>query len=666
MKDFRKLRENVLKGKIIIDDLSEYKSDFKSFYYEVINKPNKHLIDDIYEFLMLCLDYYTYSNSGDVLIDDHEYDEIMNIYINRGNKPFYHADYIGNYTMWPFIKHEAPYMVGSVAKIYTKEELDMYLIKYRNLGARMILAPKYDGISACIRKENGRINYAITRADGVEGQDILEVVLRAKNPLTKSKYPDGYYKCELLVGQKDYNELIKYKNYANRRSATSAIVNSPKNLEYAKYMTVMPLAFTNDNGRLVKYIPKGMIETGNLKTSAIMDEIFNMLKVIRSTDFEYRTDGVVLFPINIPNQINSIDIMDSAVAYKVNTAIGLTRVDYPYISVGRRGKAIPMLKLIPVEVNETIVSDVSLGSFDKFNSLALHENEMVEVYSAGDVIPQVQLPEERNYPKKAEHFKLKMVCPYCNERLERRGAEYFCVNNSCIRVNSGRIINFIDKLGVENISDKTIETLYEKKYIRCIEDLFEFDFMKIADESGFGEISAINMKNEIDKLKTKPIQASQLLGALGIDKISTKKCKVILQNISLDEILEMKSHRLYDYIMNIEGFSVRTTEIFVDFIKENKGLIKYLMKNMNIIQDKIYYTNIVFTGIRSKEWEQKFRDIDVDISDNVNSETRAVVCASSNSSSSKIRAAQKKAVPIVLFMEIEDLYDQIKGEMSNL
>jgi len=666
MKIFEKLRQKILKENMIIDDLSNYKSDFKEFYLKAINKPKDVSGNEMFEFLMLCLDYYTYSSTGDVLIDDHEYDEIMNIYIHKGNKPFYHADYIGNYTMWPFIRHEAPYMVGSVAKIYNKDELDKYLDRFRYMkGVRLLLAPKYDGISACIRKYKGRINYAITRANGIEGQDILEVVLRSKNPLTDSKYPDGYYKCELLVSQKSFNALVELKRYANRRSATSAIVNSPKNLEFAEFINVMPLAYTNDNGKVVKYIAKGMKEVNTLRTKEVMEEIFDMLKTIRSTDFKYRTDGVVIFPINVPDQINTIDIMADAIAYKVNTAIALTRVEFAYISVGVRGKAIPMLRLVPVEVNETIVTDVSLGSFDKFNSMGLHENEMVEVYSAGDVIPQAQLPEERDYKKKSNYLELDMRCPYCGEKLERRGAEYYCKNNRCIRVNSGKIINFLEKLGVENMSDKTIEALYEHKLVRCIEDLFEVDFMKVAKISGFGEVSANNMKSEIDKLRKNPIQASSLLGALGIERISIKKCKAILQNISLSEIMDMKSHRLYDYIMDIDGFSVKTTETFVEFIKENKGLIRYLIEKMNIVQDKMYYTNVVFTGIRSKEWEQKFRDIGVDVSDNVNSETRAVICASNDSASTKIKAAHKKAVPVVLFVEIEDLYDQIMDEMEN-
>ena len=76
--------------------------------------------------------------------------------------------------------------------------------------------------------------------------------------------------------------------------------------------------------------------------------------------------------------------MDDAIAYKVNTAEALTQVEFGYVSVGRLGNAIPMLRVRPVEVNETTVTDVSLGSFDKFVNMDIHEGEQVLIYSAGD------------------------------------------------------------------------------------------------------------------------------------------------------------------------------------------------------------------------------------------------------------------------------------------
>lgn len=675
-----RLRKDLISGKIDISELANIKDMAIGFYQDTIKYQGTNLetqLDALYDFIMLCLDYYTYSETGDTLISDHQYDELVNIYRRmmrdqgKDNKAPIYADNLSNYTTWPFIKHEAPGMVGSVGKIYTENELRKYmgpLLPPYGQVREYIVGPKYDGVSACIKVSNHRIVMGITRADGITGQDITEVVRHAKNPdildrLLDTSDTDIYFKCELCVSKTDFAKLVEEKAYANRRSATTGIINTPKNLEYAKYISIIPLA--SYNGKKVYYFPPDAKRVKTNDPKVMLEEIDKMLEVIRHADYEFRTDGVVIYPLGDDIITNYSDIMDNAIAYKVNTEEALTEVLFGYMSVGRLGYAVPMLRVKPVEVNETIVEDVSLGSYDKFAGMDIHEGETVIIYSAGNVIPQVRMPENRHYKANADYLKIKKRCPYCDEKLERIGNEYKCTNEECPRVQSGVIANFLVKLGADGISDATIEDLFNNKLITDIPSIFKVKASDIAKLEGYGEVSANNIVQEIERIKNKEISISLFMGALGIPDISEKKCRNIFKHISIKDVLEKSEDKLRFKVLNAEKTGDITATTFAKFVINNRKMIEKLVNIMNIVNDKTWKGNVVFTGFRNPELESKFNEIGYEISDSVNNSTVAVISASyddgrSPNSSGKLKSAYKKGISIVHLSQVDDVLKSLK------
>lgn len=656
------VRQDLLTGKISPDELTQYKNKFEEDYVELLKgELSKKEVDS---YIRLCLDYYAYSSNGSVLITDHEYDLVMNFWKHDlDEEPIIYPDVIVSDSTWGFIKHEMPGMVGTVSKVYSPEELDAYLNKYRGIDT-FVVAPKYDGISTCIKVQGGKIVSAVTRADGITGQNITPVVQGAGNSSNfaykMTHMADGYYKCELCVGQLEFEELITEKVYLNRRSATSGIINSPKNLMYAKYVTIIPLLYNDGHDHII-YHPEGMWVSSISSIKQAMKEIYKMLAIIKNRDFPYRTDGVILYPISKNLKINDADYMQDAKAYKINTAEGRTKIKFVYMSIGRMGMAMPMVKVEPVEVNETIVEDVSLGSYDKYAGLDLHEDEIVIIYSAGDVIPQLKLPDPREYSIGSEYLKLPLICPYCNERLERIGANYFCTNDDCPRRITGRITNFISKLGAENISDKTIELLYENHLIKSIEDLFDLTAENLKVLSGVDSISAHNIIDELHRIFDKDTPISNLFGALGISNISNKKARKIFSVISIDELLNKSDDRIYMQLINANGIGEKTSQTFINFLKENHHLIKFLIKHMHITKDQEFKGNIVFTGFRSEPLEENLREIGYDVSDNVNKNTIAVVSASNDFSSTKCISARKHGIDVISLSDIDILIENLKS-----
>lgn len=657
------LRNDLIDGKITVESLEQFiPTVFEPLLQVILQEDspvnNKDCLED---FIYLCMDYYTYTSG--VLIADYDYDQVMQRYIDLGGERITTADSL-KLSTWNIVKHENPGVVGSVSKIYTWEELKAYQQKYHWVR-EWIIAPKYDGISSAVKMNQGNIERAMTRYNGYEGQDITEVVLRAHNANTfMNAFPDpdrmiGHAKVELAVSNECFEELIKLKEYKNRRSATSGIVNSPKNLDLAQFISIIPLAFVDISGRFF-YRPLHYKILTNVGGPRILQDAINeMLEFCRDPEFPYRTDGVVIQPLI--SDYDEKDIMSDAIAYKVNTKVGITRIKDLYISVGRMGKADPMAAVYPVECNETRVSDVSIGSFDKMISLGLHENEVIEVYSAGDVIPQIRLPEFRKYEPDAEVIKIDLRCPYCGEKLTREGREMFCRNPECERCLTGRIANFASKIGMEDISDSTIEALWNAGLVKSIPDLFEVKADDIATIPGFGDISAYNIEREIDRIRRTPVSIDVFFGALGIPNIAAKTARKIFGGITLKDITKKKS-KLYWDLVSIDGIGDATASDFCKFVEDNKDLIEDMMDRLEIVEMRKWKGNVCFTGFRDKDLEKKFNDLDYEVSDGVNGKTRAVIAANKNSGSGKIKAARRKGLPVYTPYDVYDLLEEIGEE----
>ena len=379
-----------------------------------------------------------------MILSDHEYDLLHILYVDHGGKQIIYPDTFDS--QWKLVPHKAKWMVGSVAKSYTVDEIYDFIdetCRSTNMNAyeiTWVVSPKFDGISACLEIKNHQLIQAITRGTRAEGQDITAVVANVANLQDiLSTYNTGYLKVELCVPQK-YFEPLKLQGYKNRRSATSAIVNSPKNLNNAQYIEAVPLLWyesrDDEYGYHIDYNPPDAITIKGVESKVqIMGYMLKLLAQLKNPDnhYEYRVDGVILFPMIRYKELN--DVMENSMAFKINTAEALTTIKYGYVSMGRTGRAVPMIKVEPCEVNETIVEDVTLGSFQLFKAMHLYEGEKVVIYSAGDVIPEMKFPEKRMIPDGAQLLRIPEICPYCGSEL----VNATCPNPVCKRKITGRL-----------------------------------------------------------------------------------------------------------------------------------------------------------------------------------------------------------------------------------
>ena len=656
--------------KLPLKDLPIHAGMIKGFAEAIINGNYIPSQEGLYALLMLNLDQYSYGNNGDVILSDHEYDLLHILYVDHGGKQIIYPDTFES--QWKLVPHKAKWMVGSVAKSYTVDEIYDFIdetCRSTNMNAyeiTWVVSPKFDGISACLEIKNHQLIQAITRGTRAEGQDITAVVANVANLQDiLSTYSTGYLKVELCVPQK-YFEPLKLQGYKNRRSATSAIVNSPKNLNNAQYIEAVPLLWyesrDDEYGYHIDYNPPDAITIKGVESKVqIMGYMLKLLAQLKNPDnhYEYRVDGVILFPMIRYKELN--DVMENSMAFKINTAEALTTIKYGYVSMGRTGRAVPMIKVEPCEVNETIVEDVTLGSFQLFKAMHLYEGEKVVIYSAGDVIPEMKFPEKRMIPDGAQLLRIPEICPYCGSEL----VNAICPNPVCKRKITGRITNFLERTDItSDISDKTIEDLYDAKKIRNIVDIFKLQVNDIAGLDGYTQTGALKMINQFNTLRTTPISYSRFFGSLGCPGISLKIASGIFDVTTMDELLRTKGWDRINLLMCVDKLGLTRAQIISDFIDQNYQEICELMQIMNLVKDRKYFGNVVFSGFRDSSWEAKFDQIGFRVGDSVTRETAACIVA--NMGTTKAKAALKKGTPLYLSTEIERAYADCKLMSENL
>lgn len=625
-------------------------------------KPNMYTKKYLEKAIRMCLDYYTFSPTGEVIIGDTCYDEMMKEYISLGGKLISTTE--TDSKTWNLVKHNAPFMVGTISKIYERDEFINYILAMKQkYGNNLILSltPKLDGTSAVTEVNvdvediddidiTDAIKIALTRKDGVVGQDITQVVTRARNIKDVLKAVsqalghkkrikvNGWIKNELVMDTEDFEIVREECGYANRRSATSGTMNTPSNLHNAKYISVIPLQFVSrDKDEVTCVNPWIKFTDPQQSPESIMEDVLDILKFIRMPEFPFRVDGVVIQPYAIGSLDNKLDpntndLLEEAIAFKINSQIGVTRAIDIYPSIGRFGKVTPMLKVLPCDVNETIVNDVSLSNIAKMMKLNIHRDEVIEVYSAGDVIPMARIPKERDYPKDADIITIQITCPYCKSHFEPVGGEYYCVNPECPRIQSGRIINFLSKLGAKGISDATIEELYEKKFVTNIIGLFDIttsnqEFInKLEAVPGWGYQSTINFVSEVERVLTTPTTLSKLVGSLGIENIGRKKCKTIFRNLPNYPDLSNGTSEYIKQLVSIKGIKGKTAEKFASFLESHDEEIKFIISKIPIEAEKECLGRIVFTGFRDAELAERIdEETDYEYDESLNKDTSILV-----------------------------------------
>jgi len=586
--------------------------------------------------------YYVDSN---VIMSDKEYDKLFDrlLYLEEKYPQFKDLNSptqrIGSDldNKLPEIAHSTPIL--SLEKCYSALELSDWIIKNKEKlknEMSVIIEPKIDGAGVVLYYENGRLAYALTRGNGLFGNEITNNIKTIKSiPLTVEYNKKFAVRGEVFINKNDFadfNEKYAEGKYSNPRNLASGAIRRIKSKETAlfplnifiyegyfdedkkgNHLDILIL-LKNLGFPLNKYIgyfgdsinknislPFKEYKTGDFTQ---INNYLNNLKSIRK-NLQLEIDGLV---IKI-NDIKSREILGFtshhprwAIAYKFDPPLVQTKVNSIVVQIGRGGRATPVANLEPVELSGSIISRATLHNQDYINSIDVNINDIVTISKRGDVIPAVEEVVEKG--ENVNPFKLPDLCPSCKTGLIEDGAHLFCPNDQCPAQLLGTLQFFVSRgqMDIETLGDKTIEFLFNQGFIKFIPDIYEFNYDKLLDFEGFKEKKIENIKNSILKSKEKDFKT--VLSSLGLKDIGNKVSELLAKNYkTIDEVIKIADENNIEELTHIDGIGGNLALSIIKHFNNTKvkTMIDKLKKaglNFKTIEKTDFGQNLYLSGTK--------------------------------------------------------------------
>ena len=464
------------------------------------------------------------------------------------------------------VAHRYPML--SLANTYSQEEIEDWLRKLP-ANVEIVCELKYDGLSISLWYENGVLTKALTRGDGVKGDNVIDNIktiaaIPQHMQALESEVPIPDFvelRGEVLLSWEAFERLNKEREaaeeplFANPRNAASGTLKLQDSSEVARrgldcylyYMLGEELPATKHYDRLQIAKQWGFPISDAVKVCHSLEEV---MAYIHYWDTERKnlpvaTDGIVLKVNDLSTQEELGYTAKSprwAIAYKFPAEKQLTRLNAITYQVGRTGVVTPVANLEPVQLSGTTVQRATLHNEDFIRQLDIREGDMVWVEKGGEIIPKVVGREEKGERREAkdEVYTFPTNCPECGAKLVRVEGEaaWRCPNEaSCPPQIKGKMEHFVSRkaMNIDGLGSETIDLLYSQGLLKNIADIYDLKLDDIARQERLGEKSAQNMLAGIEASKQVPW--ARVLFALGIRMVGETTAKKITRRFpSIDQL----------------------------------------------------------------------------------------------------------------------------------
>jgi DNA ligase (NAD+) len=431
---------------------------------------------------------------------------------------------------------------------------------------------KGDGASAAAYYRDGRLMQAISRGDGVIGEDITANAMRFKGLPAWAGFT-GAVRFEVILTLEDWARVDPSRS-KNPRNAGSGIMGR-KNGHQSDHLTAFafdidesrdgqPVAFATESDKIERLVSLGFrVMPGQRCVDA--DQAVEWFRGIASQRdrLDFWIDGVVMKLEDIARQ-DSLGVTagrpKGQVAWKFDSAGAETVLEEVVISGGHTGALIPTAQLRPVEIGGTTVSSASLANFDEIERLDVAIGDSVWLIKANDIIPKIIRVTDR--PIGRRPIEVPSRCPFCAGEVGRRrttsgesGVILECRNPACDRKSSGKISRWIASLDIQGIGDSVLEAMLDRFGIEDAAGLYALrdrgaelaELIINTDKSiRLGEKRAQAILDAIEA--TRSLSLARFLGSLGIDHLGIRRVELIIDAAggALDTLDDWRSGRLRD------------------------------------------------------------------------------------------------------------------------
>ncbi len=636
---------------------------------------------------------YKYYVLAQPAISDFEYDSLMNELIRLEEQfPDLKDEHspsqrIGSDLNKEFTQVKHRYPMYSLANTYSPQEVTEFeqRIKKEITGPiEYVCELKYDGVAISLTYRNGRLEQAVTRGDGIQGDDVTDNVKTIKSiplSLRKKDYPPEFViRGEIIFSHQAFEQINneKEKNgeapFANPRNAAAGTLKLQNSAMVAKrpldcflYSLAgenLPYRYHYEN--LIKAKEWGFKISAQLQKCRNIDEIFDYINYWdrERENLPYDIDGVVI-------KLNSYDQQEElgytaksprwAIAYKFKAEQVETQVLSVDFQVGRTGAVTPVANLEPVHLSGTIVKRASLHNEDQVKLLDVRINDSVYIEKGGEIIPKIIGVNKEKRSGESHEIKFPRHCPECGTELVKpRGeARHYCPNETgCPPQIKGKIEHFVSRRAMDiEAAEATTDALYRKNLVKDFGDLYFLKKEDLLTLERFADKSAQNLINSIQKSKEVPFP--RVLYALGIRFVGAAVARTIAEHFrSIDKL----ANATYEELIEINEIGPRIAESILEYLQNPRNLeildklkkagvkLEMVEETTETVSNELEDKNIVISGSFNQHSREELKEM---IQKHGGKNTSSVssktdyLLAGKDIGPKKLEKAKKNGVPII-------------------
>ena len=584
---------------------------------------------------------------------DAEYDQLKLEYeaILKKNPSFSVKDIIGvgasPKSKFKKVKHKFPML--SLSNSFGHDDLLDFFKKANNflnnksLSHEYIVDCKIDGVSLSLHYKKNKLELALTRGDGIIGEEITRNILNVNGIpkfLKNSKMDFIEIRGEVFFNRKDFeslNLMLDEKDkFSNPRNAASGSLRQlDSSITHSRPLNFIPhgYGYVSDNVEFNTYeefinfcLKNDFNKTGYMTKIQSLEDLqphINKLEEERS-EIPFDIDGMVIKINDIKTQ-NKLGHTSKfprwAVAAKFSSIEALTKLLNIELQVGRTGAITPVARLKTVNIGGVMVSNATLHNFDEIRRKDIRINDSVWIKRAGDVIPYISRVDLNKRSQNSKQFNIPNQCPCGKFKIVKNKDETVqrCSgNNDCPYQKIGKIKHYVSKkaMNIDGFGEKIIEKFYELNFIQKINDIYNLKSIEkeIINLEGFGEKSFNNLINAIEN--SKKTSLAKFIYSLGIRYIGENNSELIANNFSsINDFKKFIENELNkDELFNIDGLGEKAAgsiyDYFIDKANQNEAIKLFetlkITNQINLIKNN---KSILFTGTLNSISRERAKEI---------------------------------------------------------
>ncbi len=602
------------------------------------------------------------------------------------------------------VEHKYPML--SLANTYNEQDVaEWYESVSRGLQGEpfeVCCELKYDGLSISLTYVDGQLTQAVTRGDGVRGDDVtanvrtirsIPLVLEGAGGANSANPPHEFeIRGEILMPWQVFERLNQEREaaeeplFANPRNAASGTLKSldPKVVAarqldaYLYYLLGDNIPAEGHYENLQAAASWGFKISQGMRKASTLQEIYDYINYwdTERKNLPVATDGIVL-KVNSLRQQRSLGFTAKsprwAIAYKFKAERARTRLESVTYQVGRTGAVTPVANMEPVQLAGTTVKRATLNNEDFIRSFDLHIGDYVYVEKGGEIIPKIVGVDIDARPIICQRVEFIRRCPECGAPLVKLGeggeasvpagslagsSAWYCPNDTqCPPQIKGRIEHFISRkaMNIDSLGPETVDEYYRRGLIHNAADLYNIEVQQINGD-GSRTRSAQRIVNGIQKSKEVPFE--RVVFALGIRFVGETSAKLLARRFKTMEALE---HATLEELTDIEGIGKVMAESILRYFADpgNRELVSRLKdyglqmtlseEQLSAQSDRLAGYSIVISGVFQHHSRDEYKAlIEQHGGKNVGSISKktSFILAGDNMGPSKLEKAQKLGIPI--------------------